>query len=118
MDKHIRCISCRFARQDKKASEYSVKHCAKCDLREDCEVCRGCKGRDGCKARRNPKHTQSCERRFDTICSQQTLNWKAYECTNPDSEYHRALLNVTPSGDRQLRITWGGCADGERRRGV
>jgi len=64
MDKHIRCISCRFARPDKKASD------------------RG---------------------------------WTAYECGNPESEYHKALLNVTPTGEKQYRITWSGCEYGERR---
>jgi hypothetical protein len=39
------------------------------------------------------------------------------ECGNPDSEYHKALLNVTPSGDKQQRITWSGCPCGERRDG-
>lgn len=41
-------------------------------------------------------------------------NWTAYECANGRSEYHKALLNVTPSGDKQHRITWIGCAKGER----
>lgn len=42
-------------------------------------------------------------------------NWTAYECGNPDSEYHRCLLNITPSGEKQDRITWNGCGQGERR---
>ena len=25
--------------------------------------------------------------------------WDAYECSNPKSEYHRALLNVRPNGE-------------------
>jgi hypothetical protein len=41
--------------------------------------------------------------------------WTAYECGNPESEYHKALLNVTPSGEKQYRITWCGCKCGERR---
>jgi hypothetical protein len=42
--KHIKCISCRFATVDKKASD---------------------------------------------------SGWTAYECSNPKSEYYKALLNVT-----------------------
>ena len=42
-------------------------------------------------------------------------HWTAQQCSNPDSEYYNALLNVTPSGDKQFRITWGGCPCGERR---
>jgi len=114
----ISCAVCEYARQDKKASEYSIKHCGKCEAWEDCEVCRGCKKRDDCKARKNQKSKQSCDRRYDTVCSRQTLNWKAIECANPDSEYRRALLNVSPNGDKQSRITWSGCEDGERRCGV
>ena len=113
MAKHIRCARCRFARQDKKASEYTRKRCGKCELREDCEVCRGCKARGECKARMSPKRKQSCERRLDTLCSRQMLKWPAIQCTNPESEYYRALLNVTPSGDMQDRVTWSGCVCGE-----
>ena len=60
----IKCISCRFARVDKAASE---------------------------------------------------KNWTAYECGNPESEYYKALLNVTPDGDQNSRISWSGCACGERK---
>jgi hypothetical protein len=41
--------------------------------------------------------------------------WMAYECSNPQSEYHRALLNVTPDGEKNIRISWSGCACGERK---
>lgn len=41
--------------------------------------------------------------------------WKAYECSNPKSEYHRALLNVTPDGGQLKRISWSGCPEGERK---
>ena len=41
--------------------------------------------------------------------------WTAYECGNPASEFYKALLNVTPSGSKLLRISWGGCEHGERR---
>ena len=64
MTKHIKCISCRFARLDEKASD---------------------------------------------------RNWTAYECGNHASEFHKALLNVTPNGDKLQRISWGGCEHGERR---
>jgi hypothetical protein len=43
-------------------------------------------------------------------------DWTAYECGNPDSEYHKALLNVRPNGDKQQRVTWGGCPCGEEAR--
>ena len=39
----------------------------------------------------------------------------AYECGNPNSEYSRALLNVTLAGDMQNQITWSGCVNGKRR---
>ena len=115
MVQYIRCAECRFAHQDKNASEYARKRCRTCELREVCEVCRDCEMREECKARLSPKRKQSCERRLDTICSQQTLKWTAIQCANPKSEYHRALLNVTPDGDMLPRITWEGCPLGERR---
>jgi hypothetical protein len=113
--KTIRCAACRYARQDKKASEYTRKTCGKCEMWADCEVCRGCKKRDDCKARISRKNKQSCKRRSDIICPMQACKWEAIECGNPASEYHRALLNVTPNGDMQKCVTWGGCACGERR---
>jgi hypothetical protein len=60
----VRCISCRYAKVDEKASD---------------------------------------------------KNWTAYECGNEQSEYHKSLLNVTPNGDKQHRISWSGCEHGERR---
>lgn len=62
--KRIRCISCRFAREDQAASD---------------------------------------------------RHWTAYECGNSHSEYHKSLLNVTPNGEKQERISWSGCSFGERR---
>jgi hypothetical protein len=119
MNEKIKCDDCEYARQDKNASVYSRKTCGKCELWEDCEVCRGCKKRADCKACKNQKNKQSCGRRQDTMCSNQTLVWAAIECANPDSEYHKALLNVTPNGDKQNCVTWCGCSEGERRlRGV
>ena len=60
----VSCISCRYAKVDKKASD---------------------------------------------------KNWTAYECGNEQSEYHKALLNVTSNGDKQHQISWSGCEHGERR---
>lgn len=48
--------------------------------------------------------------RMDKKASVKT--WTAYECGNPNSEYYKALLNVTPNGDKQYRITWNGCEGG------
>ena len=45
--------------------------------------------------------------------------WTAYECGNRESEYYKALLNVSYDGDKRERITWKGCACGApRERGV
>jgi len=41
-------------------------------------------------------------------------NWKAYECGNRESEYYKALLNVSVRGDKLSRISWPGCPCGER----
>jgi hypothetical protein len=82
---------------------------------DNCEVCRGCEKYADWKARVNPNAKQSCDRRFENICPQQTLNWAAYQCTNIDSEYYKALLNVTVGGDMQTHITWSGCEEGERK---
>jgi hypothetical protein len=113
----IKCANCAYARQDKKASTYTKKHCAKCEQWADCPICAGCKKREGCKSRLKQTNKQSCDRRCDAVCSEQTLIWKAVECGNPESEYYKALLNVTPNGDKQLRVTWSGCPCGERRNG-
>ena len=42
-------------------------------------------------------------------------NWTAYECGCSESEYFKALLNVSPKGDKQDYISWNGCEDGEPR---
>jgi hypothetical protein len=91
MATHIKCVSCRFARQDKAASEYTQKHCKGCELREICP-----------------------HRKDGVVCDKQILKWAAFECGNSDSEFYKALLNVTPGGDMQDRITWQGCPCGER----
>lgn len=44
--------------------------------------------------------------------------WTAFQCGNDKSKYHRCLLNITPNGDKQSRITWTGCELGERRRSL
>lgn len=41
--------------------------------------------------------------------------WIAYKCSNPDSEFHKALLNVGINGETQKRISWTGCEFGEQR---
>jgi hypothetical protein len=115
MSGKIRCALCEYARQDRKASEYTNKRCGKCEKWADCEVCRSCKKRGDCKARKNQAAKQGCERRGDTVCGMQELRWAAFECTNPDSEYHRSLLNVTVNGDMQRAVTWSGCEEGVAR---
>ncbi len=42
-------------------------------------------------------------------------DWKAYECSNPESEYHKSLINISENGDKHKRISWSGCKHGERR---
>ncbi len=41
--------------------------------------------------------------------------WKAYQCVNPESEYHKALLNVAVNGDKNRRISWSGCDKGKKK---
>ncbi len=40
--------------------------------------------------------------------------WKGIECTNPDSVYHKSLLNIDVHGHKWNSIIWGGCYDGRR----
>jgi hypothetical protein len=47
----------------------------------------------------------------DPTCREK--NWIAYECGNPESVYYTTLLNITPEGNTQSRITWKGCELGE-----
>jgi hypothetical protein len=42
-----------------------------------------------------------------------TCCWKAYECRNPESDYYKALLNITKNGKELPYITWIGCSWGE-----
>ena len=88
----IKCADCCFAEIDKKASEYTQKRCGKCECREECEL-----------------------KKSDEICEKQLLKWAAIQCICYDSEYHKALLNVSPKGDKQREVTWGGCEYGDRR---
>jgi len=107
MNKHIKCADCRFTAVDKSASEYTRKHCKDCAFDSGC-TCRKyeCKCGGGCELKAT-----------DAICSMQEIKWPAVQCTCPDSEYHRSLLNITQSGDMLEDIIWSGCACGERRCG-
>jgi len=40
--------------------------------------------------------------------------WTAYECGNQESEFYRALLNVTENGNKLYKISWHGCNHYER----
>ncbi|NMB42122.1 MAG: hypothetical protein GX996_09330 [Firmicutes bacterium] len=42
-------------------------------------------------------------------------HWKAYQCGNPKSEYHKSLINISENGDKHKRISWSGCERGERK---
>ena len=42
-------------------------------------------------------------------------SWIAYECSNSESEYHKALVNVGANGEKNKRISWSGCEHGVRR---
>ena len=108
MANHIKCAECRYAVVDKKASEYTLRRCKDCELNTNC-TCKKkeCKCGKGCKYRKDP----------DTPCPKQDIKWAAYQCACSDSEFHKGLLNVTPNGDKQSRITWIGCEYGERRLG-
>jgi len=87
---------------DTQASEYTKKHCKRCELDSGC-ACqkRECVCGGGCGFKGN-----------DAICPRQTLKWAAIQCVCSASEYYRALLNVTVQGDKQHFISWGGCEDG------
>jgi hypothetical protein len=42
-------------------------------------------------------------------------DWEAYECSNPKSEYHKSLINISEDGNKHKRISWSGCEHGERK---
>ena len=90
----IKCTDCRYAVVDQNASDYTQKRCKGCELDSDCEY----------------KGTGS-------ICPKQKLKWAAIQCGCSNSDYYRALLNITPGGDKQEQLCWSGCEDGERRCG-
>ena len=104
MAKKMQCKNCRFARQDKAASEYTKKQCNGCEIDKYC-TCgkKQCRCGEGCEI----KHT-------DHICPKQKVKWTAYECGCPQSDYFKSLLNVTPNGDKQTTITWSGCEHWQR----
>jgi hypothetical protein len=115
MTRYIRCRNCEYAKPDKKASDYTIKHCSACDNWKSCPVCFSCKKRDNCNKRQNQELQQSCNRRCDTICPKQEIVWTAFQCTNSESEFFRSLLNVTYNGEKEDEITWSGCEEAERR---
>ena len=43
--------------------------------------------------------------------------WTAYMCSNRESEYYHALLNISKYGNPYDCIMWEGCENGERRDG-
>jgi len=104
MEKRIICNQCEYARQDKNVSEYSVKRCGSCGAWKNCEVCFGCKKRKDCKARKNQKYKQSCERRYDTICGQQTLKWKAIPWLSPRRARRLRNSKYKPKADGGERM--------------
>lgn len=54
--------------------------------------------------------------RFATVDeSASDRDWKAYQCSNPKSEYHKSLINISENGDKHKRISWSGCEHGERK---
>ncbi len=40
--------------------------------------------------------------------------WTAYECSNADSEFYKALVNVGVNGEMHKKISWSGCKHGVR----
>ena len=54
--------------------------------------------------------------RFATIDeSASDKDWTAYQCSNPKSEYHKSLINISENGDKHKRISWPGCEHGGRK---
>jgi len=107
MAKNIRCAVCRYTAVDKNASGYTKKHCKDCELDSGCTC-----GKKPCEC------GKGCENKgTDIVCPKQELKWAAYRCICKDSDYFKALLNVSESGSKQEGISWSGCEFGERRRG-
>ena len=105
MANKMSCADCRFARQDKAASDYTKKTCKGCEIDKYC-TCgkKKCKCGEGCEF----KHT-------DEICPKQKIKWKAVQCVCSVSPYQYSLLNVTINGDKLKRVSWSGCEHGKRR---
>lgn len=62
------------------------------------------------------KHIACISCQFATVDeSASDKRWMAYECSNPESEYHKSLLNVSPNGDKNARISWSGCDYAKRK---
>jgi hypothetical protein len=110
--KKIKCADCKFAVVDKNASEYSQKHCKNCPDWENCSLCFGCKFTDNCRSKMNRKNKQTCDRRFENLCSKQTIKWTAFQCNCKNSEYYKSLLNVSNQGAMLDKISWSGCSEG------
>jgi hypothetical protein len=100
--KKIKCADCKFAVVDKNASEYTKKLCGDCVYNENCTC-----GKKDCKCRKGCKY-----RNTDIICPKQKIKWKAIQCNCKNSEYNRALLNVSNNGEKQYYISWSGCSEG------
>lgn len=88
---HIRCADCCFTAVDHNVSEYSQRHCGKCERKETCDI-----------------------RNTDKHCDKQTLKWAAIQCSCVESEYCRSLLNVTRNGEMVDEVIWTGCASGQK----
>ena len=103
MDNKLKCVECRYVRQDVSASEYTLKRCKGCEIDDYCTCSKKeCKCGEGCEFKAT-----------DAVCPKQVLKWAAYECGNLNSEYYKSLLNVSPNGDMQIAVTWSGCGKGK-----
>jgi hypothetical protein len=49
------------------------------------------------------KHIKYISCRFAQVDEKASdKSWTAYECSNPESDYYKALLNITPAGASSL----------------
>jgi len=75
---------------------------------------------------KNPKHVRCAECRYavvnETISEypqkKRKLKWVDIQCACTYSEYHRSTLNVSPNGNSQNFVSWGGCKHGKKRDAV
>ncbi len=44
-------------------------------------------------------------------------DWQGFQCANPKSEYHKALLNVGINGEMHDVVSWRGCPEGIKKSG-